>query len=141
MNRLFRSPAFWLPFIVCLAVTGTFFAWELDYLPFLPSLIRPEATGPEIFFTGMLALLLSLNAGLILWQSKYGHCPRGSKRASGAAGIIGAITLICPACVLLPASLIGAGFFLAYVSPFLPLLRVISVVLLAVSTVMLWPKK
>ncbi len=142
MNRVLRSPAFWLPFTVSLVLSGGFFLWELGYFQgFLPSLLRPQASAAELLFTAALALLLSFNAGLVVWQSRYGHCPLGVKRASSVAGAIGALTLICPACVLLPASLIGASFFFAYVSPFLPLLRAVAVILLVVASAMLWSKK
>lgn len=124
-----------------LVITDIFFLWELGYITFLPYIPRPGAYVWEILFTGTLGFLLSLNTGLIFWQTKYGQCPIGVKRASGAAGIIGAFTLICPACVLLPASLISVGFFFTAISPYLPLLRVMAVVLLFVSSVMLWPKK
>lgn len=141
MKRLLYSPSFWVPFVVTLVITDLFFLWELGYIRFLPFLPRPAAYLWEILFTGTLGSLLSLNTGLIVWQSKYGKCPIGVKRASGAAGVIGALTLICPACVLLPASLIGIGFFFVAITPYLPLLRVMAVVLLFVSSVLLWPKK
>lgn len=142
MNRVLRSPAFWLPFAVSAAVTGSFFAWELGFFQaYLPGIPRPPALLWELVFTGILGLLLSLNAGLAVWQSRYGSCPVGVKSASGIAGIVGAVTLICPACILLPASLIGIGFFFAFIGPYLPLLRIVSVILLAVATWMLWPRK
>lgn len=142
MNRVLRSSSFWLPFGVSMLVTGVFFVWELGYLhAYLPTIMRPPALPWEIAFTAILCLLLSLNAGLAVWQSRHGSCPVGVKSASGIAGIVGAFTLICPACILLPASLIGVGFFFAFIGPYLPLLRIIAVLLLVVATWMLWPKK
>lgn len=142
MNRVLRSPSFWIPFALSAVVTGSFFAWELGFFQaFLPTLLRPPVLLWELIFTLILSLLISLNAGLAIWQSRNGSCPTGVKGASGIASIIGAITLICPACILLPASLIGFGFFFAFIGPYLPLLRIISVVLLVVATWMLWPRK
>jgi hypothetical protein len=142
MFRVLRSSSFWIPFLISLVITGTFFAWELGFfLHIVPSFPRPGALPWELTFTGLLGFLMSLNAGLAVWQSRYGHCPIGVKRASGVAVLLGAFTLICPVCVLLPASLIGIGFFFAFLGPFLPLLRVISVVLLITATWMLWPKR
>lgn len=128
--------------MVSLVITGTFFAWELGYFQMiLPSFPRPPALLWELAFTGILGVLISLNAGLAVWQSKHGSCPVGVKSASGIAGIVGALTLICPACILLPASLIGFGFFFAFIGPYLPLLRVIAVILLVAALWMLRPKK
>lgn len=69
-----------------------------------------------------------------------GSCPMGIKSATGIAGVLGAVTLICPVCIVLPASLLGLGFVLTFLAPFLPLLRIIAIVLLAVCIWMLWPK-
>lgn len=118
-----------------------FFAWELGALrQVLPSFPRPPALPWEIMFTGMLGFMLSINVGLIGWQRRYGHCPRGVKRVSGFAGAVGAITLICPACILLPASLIGVGFFFVFIGPYLPFLRFAAILLLLASAWMLRPK-
>ncbi len=141
MLRALRSPSFWIPFCISLVITGTFFAWELGFfLNIVPSFPRPSALPWELAFTAILGLLMSVNAGLAVWQSRYGTCPIGVKRASGAAVLLGAFTLICPVCVLLPVSLAGLGFFFAFLSPFLPLVRVIAVVILVAATYMLWPK-
>lgn len=140
--RALRSPLFWAPFLLTLVVAGVFFAWELDELTaFLPSLPRVAATQTDVIFTVMLGLLLSLNAGLVTWSMKMGTCPVGTKSATGIAGVIGAVTLICPVCVVLPATFLGLGIVLTFLAPFLPLLRAIALVLLLVSTYMLWPKR
>lgn len=142
MLRVLRSPSFWVPFVISALVTGAFFAWELGFFQaYLPGFPRPPALLWELVFTVLLGTLLSLNAGLAVWQSRHGSCPVGAKSASGIAGIVGAFTLICPACILLPASLIGLGFFFAFIGPYLQLLRIIAVILLAVSTWMLWPQQ
>jgi hypothetical protein len=89
----------------------------------------------------VLGLLLSFTTGLAVWNARNGNCPLGVKSATGVAGVLGAITLICPICIVLPASLLGAGFILTFLAPFLPLLRVIAIILLCTSIGMLWPKK
>lgn len=142
MKRVLRSPVFWIPFIIAFIIAELFFAWELGFfINYIPSYPRPFATHGEVIFTGLIGLLLALNAGLINWQRKFGHCPIGMKRISGAAGVVGALTLICPACVLLPASLAGIGFVFAALTPHLMLLRIITIIILLVSTVMLWPRR
>ena len=89
----------------------------------------------------VLGLLLSFTTGLAVWHTRNGSCPLSVKSATGVAGVLGAITLICPICIVLPASLLGLGFTLAFLAPFLPLLRVIAIILLCASIGMLWPKK
>lgn len=142
MKRVLRSPVFWIPFVIAFVIAELFFAWELGFfINFIPSYPRPFATHGEVTFTGIIGLLLALNVGLINWQRKFGHCPIGMKRLSGAAGVVGALTLICPACVLLPASLASIGFAFAALTPHLLLLRIIAVVILLISTVMLRPRQ
>jgi hypothetical protein len=136
------SAWFWAPFLLCLIVTGVLFAWELGFLyGYVPSLTRLPATTIEKVFTGVLLFLLSLNAGLASWQTHKGSCPIGAKRATGIAGMIGAISILCPVCLMLPASLIGASIFFAFVAEYLPLLRIVAVILLVISATMLWPKR
>lgn len=137
-----RSPAFWLPAILTMIVGGAFFAWELSLLPpIIPRLPRPVAGQEELLFTIVLIVLLGVDAGLWNWRRSHGSCPRGTRRATGVAGFVGAVTLLCPACLLLPTGIVGAGFALAIIGPFLPLLRIIALVLLVAAAWVLWPRK
>tara|TARA_Y100000310_G_C20586390_1_gene765626 strand:+ start:454 stop:885 length:432 start_codon:yes stop_codon:yes gene_type:complete len=136
-----RSSAFWSWAIVAGLLCGLFFTWELGALPTLPALPRPPVTTIEIWFTVALIALLTLNAGLFGWHRKYGTCPLGTKRATSLGGAVGALALLCPACILLPISLFGIGISLAFLGPFLPLLRIIALILLIASAVLLIPKK
>ncbi len=141
--RFLQSRLFWIPFAITLVVTGLFFAWELGvFINVLPPIApRPSVLPSEFLFTATLSVLLAFNVGLVVWQSRFGSCPRGVKRASSVATAIGALTLICPACVLLPASLVSVGFIFGALMPFMPALRLLSIGLLFVTAVMLWPKK
>lgn len=141
--QAFRSSTFWISFFITDVILGLFFAWELKMitLPFLSAPARPAPTSGEITFAVILGLLIALNAGLFQWRKKYGTCPLGAKRATGIAGVVGATALLCPACVLIPFTLFGLSVSLTFLSPFIPLLRIIALILLVVSTVMLWPKK
>lgn len=119
----------------------TFFAWELGYFgDLLPRLPRPEPDMFELVFTVVLIALLSFDSGLVWHRLKNGTCPVGAKRASTIAGGLGVITLLCPACLLIPISLFGITLSLSFLAPFLPLLRAIVMLLLVVSTILLWPK-
>lgn len=140
--RFLNSGLFWIPFAVTLIITGIFFAWELGvFANVLPTIApRPSILPSEFIFTASLSVLLAFNAGLVVWQSRFGSCPRGVKRVSGIATALGAFTLICPACVLLPASLVSLGFALGLLVPYLPALRLLSIGLLLVTAVLLWPK-
>jgi hypothetical protein len=140
--RFLQSRLFWIPFAVTLIVAGLFFAWELGvFIQFLPTIApRPSVLPSEFAFTASLSFLLALNVGLVVWQSRFGSCPRGVKRASSIATAIGALSLICPVCVLLPASLVSVGFIFGALMPFMPALRLISIGLLFVTAMMLWPK-
>lgn len=140
MFPFLRSARFWAVFLVTGALLVAFFAWELGMLPLLPVLPRPQATLPETMFTASLVLLLALNAGLLAWQQRFGSCPRGARRASGIGGLIGAFALLCPVCLVLPLSLLGAGVGIAVFAPFIPILRIIALLILIVSTVVLWPR-
>ena len=142
MPRFIRSSRFWIPFLIAAIVVTIFFAWELDFLKsFLPSLPRPVPTMEEILFSAVLGFLLSLTTGLVFWNIKEGSCPIGIKRATGFAGALGALTLICPVCVIFPASLLGLGFALSAMAPFMPVLRLIAIVVLGITVWMLWPRK
>ncbi|PIQ76769.1 hypothetical protein COV83_00755 [Candidatus Peregrinibacteria bacterium CG11_big_fil_rev_8_21_14_0_20_49_14] len=121
-------------------VCSLFFLWELGMIPRIPGPPRPAPTTAEILFSIFLIALLSLNVGLLHWRKNTGGCPIGAKGATGIGGTLGALALLCPVCLLLPFSLFGLSLSLAFLSPFLPLLRIIATVLLVASTVMLWPK-
>ena len=142
MKRILRSSHFLAPFAASIIVLGLLFSWELGFLDTLfPSPTRPPATTADIFFMLLLGLLLSFTTGLAVWNARNGSCPLSVKSATGIAGVLGAMTLLCPVCIVLPASLLGIGFALAFLAPFLPLLRVIAIILLCTSIGMLWPKK
>ena len=141
MNTTFLSQkVFWTPAILCTVILGGFFAWELGFIASIPGPPRPTPTETELWFTGATLFLLALNAGLLNWRAKNGTCPLGAKRATGIGGTLGAITLLCPMCLLLPISLFGLSVSFAFLSPFLPLLRIVTIVLLGVSTKLLWPR-
>jgi hypothetical protein len=137
-----HSKNFWRPFVISAVLLSAFFAWELGYMgDMLPKLSRPTPTQFELIYTVVLIALLSLDSGLVFYRLKLGTCPVGAKRASTIAGSLGVVTLLCPACLLIPISLFGISLSLSVLSPFLPLLRVIVMFLLVVSTLMLLPKK
>lgn len=122
-------------------VIGLFSVWEAGLLfPWIPPLARSDSAAAGWWYTTLLGLLLSLNAGLILWQQQEGRCPVGVRRASGLAGVLGAFTLLCPVCIVLPASVFGLGAVFALAAPFLPLLRLIAMLLLAIALWLLWPR-
>ena len=142
MRRLLLSPSFWTTFVSTALLTGSVFLWELGFFAaFLPALPRTEPTAGEILFTALLIILISLNTGLAVFRMKQGTCPIGTRRATAFASGIGIFTLLCPVCLLLPVSVVGIGLSLSLLAPFLPLLRVIAVLLLLVSGWMLWPGK
>ena len=137
-----QSKTFWRPALIAFVLLGLFFSWELEYFgDAIPRLSRPEPSQFELIYTVVLIALLSLDSGLVFYRLKLGTCPVGAKRASTIAGSLGVVTLLCPACLLIPISLFGISLSLSVLSPFLPLLRVIVMFLLVVSTLMLLPKK
>ena len=138
--QVLRSKEFWLWFFISGILMGLFFAWELGaFGAFLPSLPRPTPTPFEDVFTGSLVFLIALDSGLFAWQRVYGTCSLGASRATKVAGAIGAVTLLCPACLLIPISILGVSLSITFLAPYLPLLRLIALVLLVTSTVLLWP--
>jgi hypothetical protein len=140
-NMFLNDKHFWRPAVITVIALSAFFAWELGFLgDLLPRLPRPEATVFEIYYTLVLIALLTLDSGLVFFRLKKGTCPVGAKRASTLAGGLGVVTLLCPACLLLPISIFGLGLSLSLLAPYLPLLRAIVLLLLIVSTLMLWPK-
>lgn len=136
-----KQKSFWQPASISLVLLSAFFAWELGYFgDVIPRLPRPEPTQTELVFTAIMILLLALDSGLIFFRVKQGTCPVGAKRATKIAGGLGIVTLLCPACLLIPISLFGISLSLTFIAPFLPLLRIIVGLLLIVSTILLWPK-
>ena len=139
--RFVQDRSFWSWFMATAALTGLLFAWELGaFKTLMPSLPRMEPTATEIWFTFALIALLSMNIGLAQWRRKNGSCPIGVRRATTIGGAVSAVTLLCPVCLLVPISLLGLSFSLAFLAPFLPLLRLITLVLLSVTLIMLWPR-
>jgi len=142
MFIFFRSKQFWIAAIFALITLGIFFAWELGvFAGNIWSPPRPDPKQEEIWFTALIIFLIALNMGLMVWRKSQGSCPVGNKRANAIAGALGAFTLLCPACLLLPLTLFGTGVSLIIFAPYLPLIRLIVLILLGVSTWMLWPKR
>jgi len=142
MIEALKEKIFWLYFLITALVLTAFFAWELGYLtPPIPSLTAMNPSQTDIVFAIVLSFLLALNAGLFGYKKRKGSCPAGIKRATGIASLIGATALLCPVCVLLPLSLLGVSISLVFLSPFIPMLRIIALILLLGSTHMLWSKK
>ena len=135
------SRTFWLPAILTLVGCGLLFGWELGLFEnWIWTPLRPERSTAESALTGIIALLLSADVGLIVWRTRHGTCPAGTKRAAGIAGILGIVTLLCPVCIALPVSIASVGIAMAVLSSFVPLLRAIAVVLLLTAGWMLWPR-
>lgn len=138
---MLRSGYFWVPFLITLVVLSALFGWQLgvlnDIFWFAP---RPPGMEGDLIFVSILIILLSATMGLLLWNAKRGSCPRGMKRTAGTASIIGLLTLSCP-CVVLPASLAGAGLLFAAVSPYIIVMRIAAILLLALAIWMMVPKK
>ncbi len=139
-TRFLRSGVFWTWFLITLVITGAFFAWELQliHLP-MPDMPRMEATPFDLGYTAVLALLLSLAAGLFGWQRRFGTCPVGVKRTFGFAGTLGGIALLCPVCLVLPGALLGLSTIIAVVGQFLPLIRLLAVLFAVVAVFLLLP--
>lgn len=141
-TRFLRSAVFWTWFLVTLAVTATFFGWELRIVPLpLPQLPRAPVTALDLSFSAGLVAMLSLAAGLFGWKRRYGSCPVGVKRTFGIAGTLGGIALLCPVCLALPGALLGIGTIIAVLDPFLPLVRLLAFVFAIVAVYLLWPRK
>ena len=122
--------------------TFLIFAWEIGYFKaWLPTPVRAPATMAEWEFVTTMTLLIALNAGLYAYGRARGSCPIGVKRATGIAGVMGIATLLCPACTVIPLVILGSTISLTFLAPFLPLLRLITMILLVATCVLLWPKK
>jgi hypothetical protein len=142
MKRVLTSGVFWIWFLVAGGLSGLFLAWETDLLnPILKGPIRPPATNEEMIFTALIVVLIGLVAGLYAWRKRFGSCPVGVKRATGIGAAFGAVALLCPACTLIPIALLGTSVGLGFLAPFLPLLRIITIVILLATTAMLWPAR
>lgn len=136
-----RSRRFWTAFCAAFAATAAVAAWELGlFARWLPTPLRPAPDRAEWLFAVALTVLLSLNVGLYAERRATDSCPIGTKRATGLAGLIGGATLLCPACTVLPLTILGTTATLGVLAPFLPLLRIVSVILLVGSLWLLWPK-
>jgi hypothetical protein len=141
-RRVVTSAVFWRWFIITSLVMSIVLAWEMNLLsPTLPGPIRPPITTEEGFFTLLIVLLTGFDAGLYVWRRRHSSCPTGVRRATGLGATFGALALLCPACTLIPIALLGTSITLGFLTPFLPLLRLIAVILLAAVAMMLWPRK
>lgn len=139
--KFFHSRDFLTPFLLSLVVLGIFFTWELGYIPVLPQIPRVEPSAGDHFFTAILIFLMSFDLGLFAWRRHHGSCPVGTRRATGIAGAAGTLALLCPVCLLLPASIFGVSISLAFLANYIPLLKIIAIIILAVNSALLWPKK
>jgi hypothetical protein len=133
--------AFWIWALSAVLLASIIFAWELDvFASLLPSPPRPPVTRGEFAFVALLVILLGLNAGLFGWRRALGTCPLGVRRATGVGAALGAATLLCPVCLLVPVTLLGASVSLSVLAPFVPLLRTITLLVLLATTSVLWPR-
>jgi hypothetical protein len=64
----------------------------------------------------------------------------GVKRSVGLAGVLGGVALLCPVCLALPLAFIGVGTLFAIVAQFLPLIRIIALLFVAIAIWLLWPR-
>jgi hypothetical protein len=143
MNFSFLTAGrFWFAGALALLVTGLLFAWILNAFAGMgfPGPPRFAPSTQEVVLSFLIVLLVGINTGLIAWYRGLGVCPLGTKGATGAAGGLGAIALLCPACLLLPTSFAGIGLSLGLLAPFTPVFQIIAVMLLLVSFYLLLPK-
>ena len=144
MNYTFlKAGRFWIATIVALLATGLLFAWELGALQAIGLSGPPRFTPTtrDIVASVSIALLFSFNVGLIAWRQRYGTCPASTKGATGVAGFLGALALLCPACIALPIGIAGVSISLALLSPFVPLFQLIAIIVLCVSCYISLPRK
>jgi membrane protease YdiL (CAAX protease family) len=135
-----QSLRFWRTAFISAGLLALFFLWELGaFASVITSPPRPAATQGEMLFTATLIVLFALNAGLFAWRRQQGTCPVGTRRASVLAGALGAVALLCPVCLAIPISLLGISLSLLWLAPYIPLLRFVALLILVVSTVILWP--
>ncbi len=141
MKRVLTSGIFWIAFIFTGGITALFFAWEIDLLsPLLPGPVRVPVNTEELLFTTLIVLFIAFNAGLFAWQRRNGSCPSGVRRATGVSTVFGGLALLCPVCTAIPFTLIGLSISFGFLIPFLPLLRMITVLILATVLYLLWPR-
>lgn len=138
----YRASRFWSGALIALAGTGLLFAYELNMLSAigLEGPPRSMTHGRETILAVIIALLFSVNVGLIAWHRKQGTCPVGVRRAAGAAGILGAIALLCPVCLAVPIGIASVAAVLVLLAPFVALIQVMAIVLLSAGLWLLVPR-
>lgn len=140
-TRFLVSKNFWIGFCVSFMLFGAITLWETGaFSRIIPSLPRLAITRSEVVFSGLIVVLLAWNTGLLLWQKREGTCPVGTGSATGIAGALGAVSLLCPVCTIIPFSILGTSVSFAVAAPYMPLLRMIALILLLGASIMLWPR-
>lgn len=127
-----RSPRFWIPFVVVGFLFTVFFAWQLNVFSAygFSGPPRPPVPTHEVIGTIFVVFLLSLNAVLFSWKRKYGVCPVGVRRGMSVAAGFGVLALLCPVCAFGTFVLLGVAVSLSFVTPFIPLLQIVALMLL-----------
>ena len=133
----------WGPSPAIKNITGLFFSWELGLFSTvgMPGPPRFAITTRDVVASVGITVLFSLNMGLIAWRQHYGTCPTGTKRVAGGAGLLGAVALLCPACIIFPIGIAGISLSLAFLAPFIPLIQIIALVMLSASFILLTLKQ
>lgn len=135
---MLRSLRFWLPATATAVLAGLFFAWELDLLePYVMGPPRPAVTQTEIILTFLILFFMSVNVGMFTYLKRYGSCPVGTRRTTSFAAVLGAGALLCPVCVFGSFTFIGFTFAVSFLTPFIPLLQVIAVIVLGTTFMLL----
>lgn len=144
MNMAFlRAGRFWSGALIALAGIGLLFAYELNMLSSIGLEGPPRSMSHEreAIFAILIALLFSINVGLIAWHRKQGTCPIGVRRAASLAGVLGTIALLCPICLAVPIGIASAAALLVLLAPFVMLIQIIAIVLLCAGLWLLVPRK
>ena len=138
-----KTGRFWIATLIAFLTTCLFFSWELGLLNVVGLTGPPRftLTTRDIAASISIAVLFSLNIGLIAWRQHYGTCPAGTKRAATGAGLLGAIALLCPTCIILPIGIAGISLSLAFLAPFIPLIQIIALIMLTASFILLLLKQ
>jgi hypothetical protein len=138
-----RAARFWIATSIAFVIIGLLFAWELNILQIigLSGPLRYETSTRDLLASSTITVLFSFSIGLIAWRQRYGSCPTSAKGATGAAGFLGALALICPACIALPVGIASFSVSLAFLSPFVPLFQLIAIIILCTSCYISLPKK